>query len=210
MRRVRGSWKGAAFESARFIVLSALLSIAYAPAQASVVICSGPGGPCGGEPSPLPSYTGNNFLFSQSGFPDGLRVTGHFKGIDQNNDGVLDSSVDGEVSQFFITYEYRSLGFMPDLFTANYLERLVYVLGSPWLGDDPAEMVFYGLSESASLLYLSGLGALGVPGGGLMIKSTGSIYVTDAPITVMRIIPEPSTMALFGIAAVLAGWRKRT
>lgn len=209
MRGVRGSWKGAAFQCARLVVLSALLSMGCSPVQASVVICSGPGD-CGGEASPFPSYDGNNFLFSQSGYPDGLRVTGHFKGIDQNNDGILDSSVYGEVSQFFVTYEYRSLVFMGDLLSANYLERLIYVLGSPWLGDDPAEMVSYGLSGSASLLYMSGLGALGTPGGGLMTKSTGSIYVTNAPISVVRIIPEPSTMALFGIAAVLAGWRKRT
>lgn len=204
MLNLQGLGKALAPVNVRIVFCVLLLIGSHGTASASVIICTGPG-PCSDPTDSWPTYDDYNFRFSQSGYSSGYRVFGHFKGEDINGDGFLSRDVFGEVTEFCITHgtdEFVSIG---NQFTTYYLDEFVYELGSGWLGDNAGEGISYRSAGVAINSYTSGLAVTGSVGGTFRLESANLTYVSSEPISIIRVVPEPSTGALLIVASLVAG-----
>jgi len=158
-----------------------------------------------------------SYNISQTGFAAGGSITGMFTGDDLNIDGIV-GNYPGEVTAFMASWGGNAtIG--ATSWTIGDLLGLVYELGTGDIGDDGSLLLgIEGLvtTNAEGFTWDSGNGPGGFgafPGGGIQgppqEPPTGPIITTSNLITVTSKVPEPATLALFGIGLAGLGFARK-
>lgn len=137
------------------------------------------------------------FKFTLTNFTGGGQLAGTFAGEAGAND-LLELS---ELTGF-------SLRFSGDNNVADFtlglgdLKGFVFDRRGGLLGDDPVE----GIYSDAPLIFISGLGAAGIPG---TVIDDGVGYTENLSAISIQSVPESSTLALFGLGLAGLALRRR-
>jgi hypothetical protein len=142
--------------------------------------------------------------FAQSGYAEGAAISGSFTGVDINLDNRISAS-DGEVSAFSVSFSGNSV---VDAWTGALadLSGLVYDVGTPFLGDDPAELITVVVNGGFAGAFLNGETKNDLFGGRVGFNSTVD---NSASMIAVTLVPEPSSALLIAIGLAGLGWRGR-